>query len=733
MKSKNIYYPQVACGDEYKFPWGWIALLAVVTMVLFVVRTTLPVKDSDLFFHLLYGQYFWQNHTLIADHTLYSWTPSDNDTIYCTWLGSTLLYLIHKISGFSGLFLFRYLCMGAPILAGLLYARKHNLIYHPLSWLLLINAIIMSYAAAFLKPEMLSLVFMTLATWNWFHIRSQGVTAWRYCYLFPLIMLLWVNTHGAFVFGAIFYFLIGLGELLNTWLAPHNSLPRKLKTHLFAALFLSAFSVFINPYGYHYIVQLFFELLPTTENMNANKAILAYAATFSSGDSLRFTLVANISIATLLALMAVNFRKVEWSLLLTNLFFAYLYTAFLRTTYFWAPVCLFSGLYLLSDSKFSAPNLRRMNKWFKTAVVALVTIVAVYSGGNTIYLTITRPEPTIWLGFGISDFNPVEEAEYIAKKLPDLKIANTYNAGAYLMWRLWPERKIFIDARSFPYNKWKEEYFSTQNSKEAFYKLIDKYPADLWCIDTRNNGKIHALLIRDDWKLAFYGRAAAVIVRSDIPLPADNQHVSDAIDKGRNVSQIFKTFETACLLGDYQTADKILATLETSRILGQKRFLSDFKDYLAGVKAYRAEEYNLAAKKLARFHRQNIFARAWSAASFSHCAVDAWENGDFKKALFDSDSSVLVLSKNNPHGWYNRGVVGKYIMEHDLMQMDPDYDWRDDLKEFIKTYSEVKGLEKFVDNAQKILQGKMEVTEKTELIRPPKPDKRILYNKHIDS
>ena len=37
-------------------------------------------------------------------------------------------------------------------------------------------------------------------------------------------------------------------------------------------------------------------------------------------------------------------KRVEWSSLLTNLFFAILYTKFLRTTFFWAPVFALSGI-----------------------------------------------------------------------------------------------------------------------------------------------------------------------------------------------------------------------------------------------------------------------------------------------------------------------------------------------------------------------------------------------------
>ncbi len=42
-------------------------------------------------------------------------------------------------------------------------------------------------------------------------------------------MLIWVNSHGAFAFGALFLLLIGLGEVLNGWLCPWTKLPSQVR------------------------------------------------------------------------------------------------------------------------------------------------------------------------------------------------------------------------------------------------------------------------------------------------------------------------------------------------------------------------------------------------------------------------------------------------------------------------------------------------------------------------
>ena len=61
-----------------------------------------PVMDGDLWFHLAYGRFMVENRTLVPDHTVFSWTPADNATIYCAWIPEITLYAIHAWAGWQG-------------------------------------------------------------------------------------------------------------------------------------------------------------------------------------------------------------------------------------------------------------------------------------------------------------------------------------------------------------------------------------------------------------------------------------------------------------------------------------------------------------------------------------------------------------------------------------------------------------------------------------------------------
>jgi len=63
------------------------------------------------------------------------------------------------------------------------------------------------------------------------------------------------------------------------------------------------------------------------------------------------------------------------------------------------------------------------------------------------------------MGFGISYFEPVEEAEFLRAGAFGPRIYNTFNAGGYLLWKLYPRYRVMVDARSFPYAGWFDELY----------------------------------------------------------------------------------------------------------------------------------------------------------------------------------------------------------------------------------------------------------------------------------
>ena len=68
-----------------------VVALAALLLAVVALRFAEPVEDGDLFWHMAYGQQMLDRGTLVPDHTLYSWMPTSNHSIYCAWVSELLL------------------------------------------------------------------------------------------------------------------------------------------------------------------------------------------------------------------------------------------------------------------------------------------------------------------------------------------------------------------------------------------------------------------------------------------------------------------------------------------------------------------------------------------------------------------------------------------------------------------------------------------------------------------
>lgn len=711
--------------------WGWSATLAAIVLFTLAFRYALPVRDGDLWFHMLYGKYFLENKTLIADHTIFSWTPTTNDTIYVTWLPDIFLYLLLKYTGLPGIFAFRYLCVALQVVGCFFFARRLKVSTHPLTWLLCLLAVVMSYTTAFEKPENFSFVFMTLLAWNWWHIRSNGEEAWRSCYLFPLIMLVWVNSHGGFIFGAVFLALIAVGELLNTWLCPQNTLAPAVRKHLTIALLLAAITPFLTPYGYHYPLHLFRDLLPSQENINYNSKIAAYYSPFAFSDSYNFALCADLAVLILLLLYLRNLKKAEWSSLLANLVFAFLYTRFFRTTFYWVPILLFSGIHLLASTPMASSHWKHARLYYRF-LPALLTATGFLVAGDTIYKSLSVPEKHLWVGFGISDGNPVAETQYIKKYFPDARIGNTYDQGAYLLWELWPENKVFMDARHFPYRAWSDEFFDFSRGNNV-QEMTNKYHCDLWCIGLTNNRLWSQLLATGEWRLAFYGRNAAVLLHRDIPLPSKTPMASPDIMEMKNLGTAMDCLYFACSVKDWDTAEALFKVMQQRfTFKPQAAPMESSKNYYKGTRAYYNGNYQDAAHHLAQLQIPSDVSRFILVSCYHFLTEKAWQQKNDTLALAYA-REAWDLAPENPDSLYNLGVI-IWQLEKEKFQVGIDIeqtgekthntqpDWRRFLVKFLDTAPHNTEFDAFRSIAQSLLEGRQQ--QRPSLLTPPKPVSR---------
>ncbi len=465
------------------------ALLAL-TGLLFVSWFSGPLSDPDFWWHLKTGQYLLQTHHLPSPDP-FAYTTAGAGEAYRgelltrhfnlthEWLAQMLMYLAWLGTGFPGIVIVRVLLLaGFSGLAGfVVYQRCHGF-YRALAATVAAAAAAYAFAAdrPYLVTFLMVAIFVTV-------LESR-----RRLWLLPLLMVIWANCHGGYFLGIV---IVGayLGEAL--WRRKANLGP------LLLSAVATALVSGINPNGYHV-----FEIL------------LHYRASFLTSRLLEWqapslwppTVFSALLIlgAAVLVWQRGRVRPSDWLLFLA--FGAAALTAQRNTILIgWvAPVLIFSYLPERKTVRYALP------------AAAAILVAALVAG----FRFQPRVEEWRW---------PSGAAEFLTAHSIRGPLFNTWEFGGYLMWRLWPAEKVFIDGRALSESVFQDyarilyNHDASDGLPDAAH-LLDHYGVQTIVMNgfEYNNGLLYLLApsLADPrqtaWKLV-YGDAAAMVFVRQLP------------------------------------------------------------------------------------------------------------------------------------------------------------------------------------------------------------------------
>lgn len=658
----------------------WLCLfLGFVILSTLAIKYALPVRDGDLFWQMAYGRYLLEHKTLIPDHTIYSWTPTTSGHIYCAWIGEIVLYLIYQTAGLPLLFAFRYLCLLIVLVVLCLYALKLKLLKEPFVYLVALMVVIASNSGTYIKPEIFSLVLMSLMSGTYFYLKAGFKNLFDFGFLkgrehvlfynFPVIMLIWVNSHGGFIFGLFFVGIIVFGELLNYFFSSSEALSKKALKHLMIAACLTFLVTFLTPYFYSYHLNLLHELL-NPERQTAFMTIEAYQSVFKGNPLFHYVEVLVLASVLLVSFFVIHFfqnRKVDLAIIILNLAFGIVFTNYLRATYFWPIIFSLSLLYLFRQVSFSIakPVLRLIAR-------GAIAVFIFFSSALVIYEARCNPiSSTYYLGFGTGPQNPEIEAAFIKRFIPGTNLCNDYNTGGYLLWGLYPDYKVMIDPRSFPYQGWYSEYREWAKGKN-FESFLKKYPSDVALLRITEEVLFSKFFSHPDWRLAFFGPTAGVFVRKEILLPPGAENFAkDRFKEVKNPSQLFLLFVRSINFELYEIAGQVLDTYkkrygfwpaQKKKIAALERFRDGVFAYHKAVKTGKEVFYDKAMAAFEECNRSKIIQDSYGLPRiYRHKSLNAFKEKRYFHA-YRYEMKILKIKPDNVTAIYNAGIAG-YLYE----------------------------------------------------------------------
>ena len=394
-----------------------------------------PLLLYDFWWHLKLGELILATRS-IPSVDLFSFTAEETPFIAQSWLAEIMIYVIYSSAGLPGL-----VVLATMILLLTLF------VIHSIAARSVSDARVLAVADLFavvalmlcsnLRTQLASFLFFAVV---YLALEEFRAGRWKKLLIVPPVMALWVNIHGAFVLGLALFGFYVIFE--SVW--PREGRRRGVAVKGAMLLAASTVATLANPWGwriYEYVAEV-----------SGSAAIRAYAIEWQPPriDELEMIIAVFAPAALVILLMFLSRRRpsaVEILLVAGFLAFALLS----RRNAIWfsliaAPIVA-RQLGAMEWVKSLGAGTRAPSPAFRRALNgAIVVVLAVLS---ILFTPWVYPRLGIdAVGRSILDRKtPVKAIDFIEEKKLTGRMFHPQLYGDYIIWRLWPQQKTFIDGR----------------------------------------------------------------------------------------------------------------------------------------------------------------------------------------------------------------------------------------------------------------------------------------------
>jgi len=476
--------------------------------------------DGDTGWHIRTGEWIVANHA-VPTHDVFSFAKPGGQWFAWEWLSDVVFSGLNSVGGLRAVVLLSILLLCATFsVVFWLVRRKANPVVALAVTLVGAAASSVHWLA---RPHLFTMLFLALflaalERGRAGHTRTAGVPYWL---LLPLLAIVWTNLHGGFVVGIALVAVYGAGEWLKVVFTPDRearwaAARRALRYWLVAGACLAA--SLVNPYtwrlhvhlwqylrddyasqhiveffslSFHHPVAIFFEALLLAAAVSA----FWYA---SRGCFIECLLLLVWCHAALLAA-----RNIP----LFAIVAAPLVGAALQALLERLPQLEVAGWLRAAGARFNAvaaslAETDSLPRWHAVSVAGVALVAA---------LLFAPAPPKRFRAEYDPESYPAGAVEVLRGMTP-ARIFTSDVWGDYLIWRLYPANRVFVDGRSDYYGAdFEEKYFDVMNVKYDWEKVLAGFGVDTILLPT-NAPLAGALKESRRWRVA-YDDGVALIFR----------------------------------------------------------------------------------------------------------------------------------------------------------------------------------------------------------------------------
>jgi len=474
-------------------------LMVLVLLLCIFFMAADEVTNTDIWWHLATGQHIWQTRS-IPRQDIFSHTVVGKRWIDHSWLSQVVIYLTYRGFGFGGL---AFLAAGIITVVFLItfIASSGHLYIRVFATLLGALASAITWE---MRPHLFSFLFVALFV---LVISLYRERRRNHLFLLPVLMFIWANSHSGYVAGLLLVGILLVGEGAKHLLSfGGDGMEARSWRQLLIWGSLSFVVIAVNPNT----LRLYLYPIETL-TIGPLKNLSEWASPdFHSLQFHPFIWMLLLSILTL----GLAARRLDLTDLLYVLVFGYMSLLAARNISLFAlvatPVVAKNGSLAWRSWRGSEGHSGplRPRGWqvpLNWSILLLVLAGCIVKAGLTFTPSANLAAQKRAL--------PFEAADFLAQNDLPRELFNSYNWGGFLIWRLYPQYRVFIDGRTDLYGEeMLEEYLAAYWASSQWHEPLERY--DINSIVIEKDSTFATLLAESpSWQQVYADELAVVFVR----------------------------------------------------------------------------------------------------------------------------------------------------------------------------------------------------------------------------
>lgn len=401
----------------------WISAALLLALLAYCVPL---IPSADTWWHLKTGQYILQTHTV--PHTdPFSTLAAGKAWTAHEWLSDIVFYWIYSLTGAIGLLFLA----SATLTAAFLFAYFRSGGALPARILALALGVWATSAIFCVRPQIFTYLMVALFLFVLTQFFEKG--SYKILLVLPVLTVLWVNFHAAYILGPVIIGLFAAGAVCDWAVGQADfALTKQRVVTLLIVLVACVAVVPLNPNGFAMLAYPF-------QTLGASGIQTGIMEWRSPDFHLPiFRPFALLLLATVAAL-ALSPRRPRPGQVLLFVFFAFSALYAMRNVPLFALVAfpMLGEYFYLPSWKMPAWSLE-LKKPLQAATVLLVGVLSAMIAVGHVDTELALEQNRF----------PARAVSYLeSHKLP-APLFNSYDYGGYLIWRLYPQYRVYIDGRT---------------------------------------------------------------------------------------------------------------------------------------------------------------------------------------------------------------------------------------------------------------------------------------------